>query len=205
MFPALAAASMGAGAAAGAGAAGSGLGFLGGLGAVGQGLSGMSSIANTITGLIGMGRQSPQQHLEERQFERMQEPVGQAFQQLFYNPMMQEGLAPYSGVAYRWAPTDATKQIYSSYLNRQYGLPQNIAAGMRSQAMQPLKMGNLPGNMTNPAAIAQGMRQDPGQMAQSMLGREAPDVMRQQSYLQGAGELSAYNLWRMQQLPSMIG
>lgn len=179
--------------------------FLSGLGAAGQGLSGLSSITNTIMGLTSMGRMSPQQHDTWRQFERMQEPVGQYYQQLFYNPMMQEGLAPYSGVAYRWAPTEATKQIYSSYLNRQYGLPTNIAAGMRSQAMQPFKMGSLPGGMTAPAMVNKGLQNDPGQLAQAMLNRESVEPMRQQDYLQGAGELAAYNLWRMQQLPSLIG
>ena len=175
------------------------------LGGIGQGMTGASSLAQTIMGLIQMGKPSTSDKMAARQFERMQEPVGHYYQQLFFNPMMQEGIAPYSGVAYRWAPTEATKQIYSSYLNRQYGVPQSIASGMRSQAMQPFKMGNLPGNVTNPAALQQGMQRDPGQLAQAMLNAQAPDVMRQQDYLTGAGQLAAYNLWRMQQLPQLIG
>ena len=175
------------------------------LGGVGMGMQGASGLAQTIMGLIQMGKPSTSEHMAQRQFERMQEPVGQYYQQLFFNPMMQEGVAPYSGVAYRWAPTEATKQIYSSYLNRQYGVPESIASGMRSQAMQPFRMGSLAGAPATPAGLSAAMRQDPGQLAQAMLNTQAPDVMRQQDYLTGAGQLAAYNLWRMQQLPQLIG
>lgn len=190
-------------------AAGGGLGGI--LGPIGLGLSAAGSLTNLITGLIMSGRQSQQSHMDQRRWERMRAPVGEAYRSTFYVP----GLNPYAPYgdwgkdAYQWAPNQAMEQMYSNYLNRTYGVPTNVAQAQVSQALQPTRIGRLPNQAQSPMALqstlGQSQSYQPGVAAQSMLGTKVPALTSQLDYLKNAAELSAFNLWRAQQLPHLIG
>lgn len=135
-------------------------------------------------------------------------PGSLAMGQMIYNPLFEGTKPPYgAGVPYQWQPRASVQGIYSNYLNRQYGLPERVARGMSSQAMQPLRMPQLPGGMAGPAQIQAGLRGslEPGQIAQSFAGARAPQGLRQLDYLQGAQQVASFNQWRTQQLGRILG
>jgi len=204
--------------AAPAGQATSGLGGLlstlgGAMGPVGAALGGIGSLATGITGLIGMGRQSEASKMSQQRWENVREPVGNMYRQLYYNPVLEGTFAPYGSWSqnenYAWAPTQSMRNLYSSYLNRSYGLPESIARAQSSQALGPIRMGNIPSTLRTPAQVGAGLAQQPGnqpqQLASSMLESRSPEIERQLDYLKSAAELAGFNLWRAQYLPQLIG
>lgn len=199
---------------AGAGGLMSALGAAGSaLGPVGAALGGLGSLASGLTGLLSMGRQSQASKMEQQRWENVREPVGNLYRQMFYNPVLEGTFAPYGTWSenenYTYAPTQAMRNIYSGYLTRQYGLPESIARAQSSQAMGPLRLGQIPSTLRSPAQVGSGLSQhqgyDPSVVAQSILSSRTPEIQRQLDYLQSAAELAGFNLWRSQYLPQLIG
>ena len=89
--------------------------------------------------------------------------------------------------------------MYSGYLNRQYGLSNSVAQSMVSQSMSPLKIGQLRGYM-NASGARKASQVNPSALANAAMGAQTPAVLRSQDYLNNAAKLSAFNLWRAQQL-----
>lgn len=171
-------------------------------GQIGQGAAG---IATSIVGILNMGRESPASKLARHRWESMRKPAADLLSQLFYNPAAEGGGVPYTPDAqYKWAPTQATQNLYSNYLNRQYGLSRGTAQAMTAQALKPVALGQLRGGTSSAAAYG-GSRINAQALANAAMGTQQAGVMRSQDYLQNAGKLSAYNLWRAQQLGQTIG
>ena len=167
-------------------------------------------MAKDIVAITQMGRETPQQHMERRKWERFREPAHNVFQSQFYNPNMAGLPVPYSGGQnYQWSPSPAMQGVYSNYLNRQYGLPESIARAQAAQAMQPTRLGRLPQESASPAAMSAALSQHAGRQAQTMgqaqIGQAMPALSRQLDYLQNAAQLAAFNLQRAQTLPQIIG
>jgi hypothetical protein len=105
---------------------------------------------------------------------------------------------------YKWAPSSAMQNLYSGYLNRQYGLSGDVAGSMVAQSLAPIKMGQIKGNLSS-AGANRSNQMDAGAIANAGMGVQAPGALRAQSYLQDSTKLAAFNLWRAQQLGSTIG
>ncbi len=180
---------------------------------VANALGGMAGLAGTLTSLIYGGRQSQQQHMAQRQWERLREPVGEFYKQTFYNPVMEGYLTPYGAwtpqESYAWAPSESLQRLYQTYLNRSWGMPESVAQARVSQAFQPTQTPRIPETVTSPAAVGSYLGgqtyQSPEVLAQAMLGSRLPDIERNLDYLRGAAELAAFNLQRAQLLPQLIG
>lgn len=176
-------------------------------------ISGAAGLAGT---LFGMTQGQPGISSEEaayRDWTRTIEPTGLAINRLFYNPAFEGQLFPFAAKynlptganRTRWAPTQSTKRLYSNYLNRQWGLPTRIASKLSTQAMMPSRYeGGLQGKY-NPAGARQAYSIQPQTLAQSRISQQEPEALRQFDYLKGAAQLAQYNLWRLQQLPRLIG
>lgn len=187
-----------------------------------QGLKGGNDplgISSSITGLVSdifaisrMGRETPQQHMERRKWERFQVPAHNVFESTFYNPNMAGLPVPYAqgnSLTYNWNPSAATQQVYSNYLNRTYGVPQSVANAQASQAMQPTRLGRLPDESASPAAMAAALSQHAARQAATLTNAQAgaasSQLQGQLDYLQNAAQLAAFNLQRAQTLPQLIG
>ena len=180
-------------------------------------IPGIVGAASGIAGQIyGMTRAGPGVSSEEaawRDWTRTIEPAGTMMNQLFYNPAFKGSEFPYSGAfnlpenarTTQWAPSKSTEQLYKGYLNRQYGLPNRMAGAMSAQAMLPLRSQGIGQGNINAAGARSAYGLDPQAMVQSQVSRQEPEAIRQFDYLKNAGELSQYNLWRVQQLPRLIG
>lgn len=194
-----------------AGNAGGGGGGGGWGGALGGGLSSASNIASNIYQIVQAGRESTEGHMARRQWERMRAPVSRLFEQTYYAPFAQNVPIPYSADKpqdwhrYQWAAPESLRGIYSSYLGRQYGLPETIARRMSSQALSPYAMGAMPQQQFTPGGAFQAMQADPNALAGAYLQTHVPQMLRQQDYLQNAARLAAFNLQRAQMLPELIG
>lgn len=203
----------------GGAAAGAGIGSV--LGPVGTMIGGLSGAAANIAGIISSGAQRGENQAWKN-FQRVKEPVATLAQQLYYNPAYQgyyeqgfreptivqqldPGQTLQQKYGYQWSPTASTKQLYSGYLSRQYGLPETLARSMSSQALSPLKAQPFAQQAFTPAQARGLFGTDPQTLANVALQRQQPEALRQMDYLQNAGQLAAFNLYRTQQLPSMIG
>lgn len=210
-------------AALGAGAAATeGSGLAGALGAGGALTGGLSGLANTIYGFTQMGREIPPGPAW-KEFQRVKEPVGTFFQQQYWNPaytgLFSPGLVGESSIlsqlspgqtlqqkyGYQFSPSQSTANIYRSFLEREYGLPETIARSMTSQAMSPLKAPALPQQAISAGALRNLYQTDASQLANVGIARQTPEILRNMDYLQGTGQLAAYNLWRTQMAPQLIG
>lgn len=166
---------------------------------------GAGGIATSIVGIMNMGRESPSSQLARHRWESMRDPAAELLSQLFYNPAAEKQRIPYGGNAqYKWAPTQATQNLYANYLNRQYGMSRGVAQSMTAQALQPIALNRLKGGVSSAAAYG-GSRINAQALANAAMGTQQAGVMRSQDYLQNAGKLAAYNLWRAQQLGQTIG
>lgn len=178
------------------------------IGAIGGLLGGLGSIGGTIGGLINAGKASPQMKFEKGQWERMREPAVRSFSNLFYTPSIAGQRAPYSqnsGQPYSWAPSPALQNLYSYYLGRQYGLPESIARAQSAQAMGPVRLPNI-GEISTAGQAAKATAAPPAsQLAEALLNSRAPAVNRQLDLLKSATDIAAFNLYRAQLLPQMIG
>lgn len=201
------------GAVGGFGGIASGVGALTGLsalGPIGTALGGLTSAASGIYGLIMGGRRSQAEKMSQSRWELTQPTAGRIFQQTFYAPQAEGLMPPYPrGEQYHWAPSQAMRNIYASYLNRQYQMPQSVARAMSAQALSPLQLGRIPGNMASPAMIHRTLMSNqaynPQMVAQSYLAKHIPAVQNKFSQLQTAAELAQFNLWRAQMLPYLLG
>lgn len=181
------------------------------LSGIGAAIGGASSLANTISQLIGTHKLSPQQKLEMRQWERMRTPSRETFQSIFYNPTMAGLTAPYSSGGYgadtgqySWSPSKSLQNLYSNYLGRQYGIPDSIAKASAAQSLGPLSLPRL--SIGNARQVSQAAGAPTGdEIAKALLASRAPGVARQSDILKSAADIAAFNLYRMQLLPQLIG
>ena len=166
---------------------------------------GATSIGTGIMGIISMMKESAQSRSARHAWENMQQPAANLFGQLYNNPSAQGVAIPYGkGSTYNWAPTQATQNLYANYLNRQYGMSRGTAQAMTAQALKPVALNQLRGGASSAAAYG-GSRINAQALANAAMGTQQAGVMRSQNYLQNAGKLAAYNLWRAQQLGQTIG
>ncbi len=170
----------------------------------GQMAQGAGGIATSIVGIMNMGRESPASKLARHRWESMRQPAADLLSQLYNAPGAQGQMIPYTGSAYRYAPSQSMQNLYAGYLNRQYGLSRGTAQSMTAQALKPIALGQLRGGTSSAAAYG-GSRINAQALANAAMGTQQAGVMRSQDYLQNAGKLAAYNLWRAQQLGQTIG
>ena len=188
-------------------------GLAGVVGAAGLGLGGLSDLAGTIFSVLGLGEQSKESKLAQQQWEAMRDPVGRTYKSMFYVPSYTGIKTPYGtwgdAETYSWAPSQAMQNLYSSYLSRTYGLPEAIARAQSTQALQPIQMGKLPSSLVNPVGISNYINQQQGStasaLANAQLASTVPAINRQLDYLKNAAQLSAFNLYRAQYLPQLVG
>ncbi len=190
------------------------LGTLGGIGGVlgpiGSALGGLTSAATGIYGLVMGGRRSQAEKMSQSRWELTQPTAGRLFQSTFYAPQAEGLMPPYPrGEQYHWAPSQAMRNVYASFLNRQYQMPQSVARAQAAQALSPLQFGRVPQQMISPAQIhgtlTQSQAFNPQTVAQSYLAKHVPEVQNRFSQLQAAAELAQFNLWRAQMLPYLLG
>ena len=168
-------------------------------------LGGVSQLGSMIAALQGMGQESGSEKLLRRGFDRKTEDASQLLSQLFYAPFAEGMTPPYSpGNPYSYAPTQAMQNLQAAYLGRTYGMDKGIASAMSSQAMTPLKIGNMPSGPITPAMAQKGLSQTPQAYGQAAIGTQQPGVLRQMDYLSNAGQLAGMNLWRARQLRDLI-
>lgn len=178
-------------------------GISGAMGGVGSLIQSLGGLGGSIAGLIQSTRESGASQSARHIWERAREPAGELLNNLFYNPAIQGKRVPYTNQTLNYAPRSAMKAVYAGFLNRQYGLPENIGRAMVAQSLQPLSVGQFRGLRPGSARVASKI--DPGALAQAGLAQGAVTAGRQASLLKGAGQLSAFNLWRAQQLGELIG
>ncbi len=149
-------------------------------------------------------------------WQRAKTPAGNMMQQLMSSPMFEGSYIPWNRNALgedapgqmtnRFQPPQALESLYGHYLSRSYGLPETIARGMSSAAIQPLRAQDLPqGAMTAPQAKRFSQQPQVGQLVESAMGSQQPAAIRNFDYLQNAANLSQFNAWRAQQVPRIIG
>jgi len=194
------------GASSGGGSGGSsGGGWAAGLGAAGNIIGGIGSLAGSIMGIIQANRESPGSQAARHIWERAREPVGDLLMNTFYTPALEGWRPPYTTTqTLSYAPRDSMKAVYSNFLNRQYGLPESVGQSMIAQNLQPLRMADFRGAVSA-NQVGAGARVDPQAIARAGLGLGGVKAAQQTNILKGAGQLSAFNLWRAQQLGQLIG
>ena len=172
---------------------------------VGGSMSSGAGIVGNIAAMINMGKEGSQSKLARHAWERMQPEAARLLSQLYQNPGAEGVGIPYDPKGqYKYAPSQAMQSMYSGYLNRQYGLSNSVAQSMVSQSMSPLKIGQLRGYM-NASGARKASQVNPSALANAAMGAQTPAVLRSQDYLNNAAKLSAFNLWRAQQLGQTIG
>ncbi|MHA2064676.1 MAG: hypothetical protein ACXABY_09910 [Candidatus Thorarchaeota archaeon] len=185
-------------------------------------VAGIAAIVGALASLAGAGYSiyEAQKDPSEAQagwqdWMRARTPASLAMSQMFFNPMFAgvaapgsrviHGMVPGSSTYQAWAPPDTMNRMYSHYLNRSYGLPENVARGISSASLQPLQAPRLSGASINPAQIGQASRMQPQQVTQAALGYAQAPMIRNLDYLSNASKLAQFNAWKMRQLPRIIG
>ncbi len=183
-----------------------------GLGAVGA----ATGLAGDLFGMTQGGSGLSNEEASWRDFTRAIEPVGTFMNQTYMNPMYQANGGtpmpfsrdyplPEDNRDTVYAPSQATENLYAGYLSRQYGLPDSMASAITNQAMLPVRNQGLKGGNLNQGGAREAFDFDPQKAATAQLGRQAPAALRNMDYLQNAGSLAQYNLFKAQQLPKLIG
>ena len=101
-------------------------------------------------------------------------------------------------------PSDATRRVYQNYLSRDRGIPDSLAQSQIAQALAQQRPQQ--GMYFNSPNHAYGQYQgNPQGLAQSLNNINNVGMQQQQSYLQQAADIGAYNTWQTQQLINTTG
>jgi hypothetical protein len=171
---------------------------------------GAASLASTLAGMYQSQQPTAQSKMSKSRWTGLAPDATKMLSGLFYNPAM--GNQPrYKNTkgnpnlgGYAFAPSKSMQDIYSSYLNRSYGLSNQVANSMVSQAVAPIKIGELKRGMSA-SAMNRSTQTDPNSLASAMLNIQTPGGVEQMDYLKNAGSLASYNAWRAKQLGELIG
>jgi hypothetical protein len=166
-------------------------------------LSALASLVGTGYSIWQSQNERPDYPAAWEDYKRAAPAASEQLASILYNPMFEGSRPPY-GQPISYAPPESLNQMYSHYLTRSYGLPQNVARGMQTQAMQPMRRPEFPAG-ARPNQIGTRSTVAPQQMVQSALGYQQPLAMKNMDYLQNAAKLAQFNAWRSQQLPRLLG
>jgi len=173
-------------------------------------IAGAASLVSTLAGIYQSQQPTAQSKMSKGRWTGLAPEATRILSGLFYNPNM--GAQPiYKNTrgnpnlgGYAFAPPKSMQDIYSSYLNRSYGLSEQIANSMVSESVAPIKIGALKRGM-NASAMNRATQTDPNSLASAMLNIQTPSGIEQMDYLKNANSLASYNAWRAKQLGELIG
>ena len=174
--------------------------------AIGQAAGDLST---SIYALMQGLRESPQSQAARHVWGANKGAAERLLPQLFYNPVAEGYQYPYSNPEdpnsyYKWAPSNAMQSLYSSYLGRQYGLPESVGRSMAAQAMAPIRLQDL-GKARTSGQLRQATQVSPMDFASAAMGAQTPEALRRLDIMKGAAKTSAFNLWRAQKLREIVG
>ena len=129
---------------------------------------------------------------------------------LLFAPWAQGAKIPYLNESEStWGSTGLSPEyqnIYSGFMSREYGVPQDITQSAIAQSIAGAGSGAQgTANAQNPMQAYASMQSAPGGIAQALGRIQQTGYAQQQNYLRNAAEIATYNAMRTKQLRSIVG
>ncbi|MEA1909936.1 MAG: hypothetical protein U9M89_02865 [Patescibacteria group bacterium] len=170
--------------------------LMGGIGQAGQFGMGLASA------LSGDGANERARHI----WERSRDETQQMLQSSTYAPWAEGMGIPYAGAQWQNGMDPSMQNVYQQFLERDYGLPAEVALANQSQAVAPMRINRQAmSSVGTPGQMSRATQVNPQALAQGFAGINQSSNIAQQDYLKNAAKIASLGSYQAERFKNIYG